>query len=230
MIFVGGGAIMNDALSYSIKQGHCIDYVFSEDGETILYIADRMIPGKYSANINEEIELILACLSDGIILSVNNGQIFTQPFISIEGISIYNFHNGILPGFRGLPEICILFALLEEETEYGVSLHRVDEGIDTGVCFDINRFAIDRDDGFQEVMLKSVSACMELYKNNVHKIIEGSLVPVALEGESRLYSYKSLAAIVEYVDKPSFSRATNLGVFKLWFKGLDKAVREYRSC
>ncbi|GGA81118.1 formyltransferase family protein [Puia dinghuensis] len=227
MIFVGDGALLKDALQYSLGQGHPIEYVFCSNDEIADFLKINDLAYKITDDINGERETIRQQLKDNIIISVNNAQIFKAPILSIDQIHIYNIHNGILPGYRGRPEICILYAILHEEHEYGVSLHRIDKGIDTGPCYAIKKFAIAPDDTFQQVMLNAIGVCARIYRDNIHRIITGQLEQIDLgKARSRLYSYRDLENIGSLKNNVNFKKATKLGIFRLWFRELDRTIRE----
>jgi methionyl-tRNA formyltransferase len=54
---------------------------------------------------------------------------------------LLNIHNSILPKYRGVNPIN--WALKNLEKEHGISLHKIETGIDTGPIYGIRRFAID---------------------------------------------------------------------------------------
>jgi methionyl-tRNA formyltransferase len=62
-------------------------------------------------------------------MSVFYGSIINKEFISRCG-SIINLHNAPLPKYRGVRPIN--WALLNEEQEHGVTIHKIHEGIDDG--------------------------------------------------------------------------------------------------
>jgi methionyl-tRNA formyltransferase len=73
-------------------------------------------------DIDNDIEIDLA-------MSVFYGKIIKKPFIDRCG-SIINLHNAPLPNYRGVRPIN--WALFNEETEHGVTIHKIHEGIDDG--------------------------------------------------------------------------------------------------
>lgn len=73
-------------------------------------------------DIDSDIEIDLA-------MSVFYGKIIKKTFIDRCG-SIINLHNAPLPKYRGVRPIN--WALFNEETEHGVTIHKIHEGIDDG--------------------------------------------------------------------------------------------------
>jgi len=62
-------------------------------------------------------------------MSVFYGTIIKKPFIEACG-SIINLHNAPLPKYRGVRPIN--WALLNGESEHGVTIHKIHEGVDDG--------------------------------------------------------------------------------------------------
>ncbi len=63
-------------------------------------------------------------------VSVYYDQIFRTPIIESSKMGIINCHAGKLPYYRGLN--VINWAIINDEKEIGLTVHYIDEGIDTG--------------------------------------------------------------------------------------------------
>src|SRR5690606_6560575 len=117
-----------------------------------------------------------------------NDQVFREPALSDPAMRLFNVHNGLIPAYRGRPEVCLVYALLNGEPEYGVTLHEIDDGIDTGPTLDTLRFAIEPSDDFETTMLRAVDACDEIFRRNLERVAAGRLEPRARPAlPSRLY-------------------------------------------
>ena len=57
-------------------------------------------------------------------------QIFRKDIINLTPIGIINCHAGKLPFYRG--RNILNWVLINDEKEFGITVHFVDEGIDTG--------------------------------------------------------------------------------------------------
>jgi len=221
MIFIGDGSYLRSAINEAISKGYSVDHVFASNSEHEKYLSQKGIPFKVAdINNTEIINIISNVCKDLIVYSINNGQILKQEILSLEGFRFYNIHNGIIPEYRGRPEVCIIYALLNGEKEYGVSLHEIDSGIDTGRCIDIKKFEITPMDTFQSVMLKSIEQCNMLFSNSLDSIVSGkySFYSGNNNEGSRLYTSKDLERLGEFKNNPDFKRATHFGVFSLWYK------------
>lgn len=72
----------------------------------------------------------LKALKPDLMVTVAYGQILSQEVIDIPRLGIINVHGSLLPKFRGASPI--QSAIIEGETETGVSIMRTEAGLDTG--------------------------------------------------------------------------------------------------
>ena len=73
-------------------------------------------------------------------ISVYYDKIISQRFIDNCGV-ILNLHNAPLPKYRGVRPIN--WALKNQETEHGVTIHEIEAGIDCGPIYGQVKFGID---------------------------------------------------------------------------------------
>ena len=137
-----------------------------------------------SVNSSEALAALAAAAPD-FIVSANNFLIFKPAAIAIPRLGIVNFHNGPLPRYGGL-NVCS-WALINGESEYGVTWHLVDAGIDSGPIQAQRRFPVARG----ETAIGLVSRCIEqgtaLLVELLPRLIAGRLSPEPQSAESRLY-------------------------------------------
>ncbi|MFD4367203.1 formyltransferase family protein [Rhodococcus sp. NPDC058521] len=172
--------------------------------------------------MNTEFATIETARTDDVVWSVNNATILKAPLIG-SGMRIYNIHNGLLPGFRGRPEIAIVHAILAGENTYGATLHEVDAGIDTGRVVDVETFDICPDDRFQEVMMAGIKSCHVLFERNLDAVVSGHPEAVVRPGASEYYGLDRIRTLDTHRDDPNFERATALGVFSPLYPEIAKA-------
>lgn len=105
---------------------------FTSDHQSISQLCTAMgihvIP---VANVNApEIHTLLRDMRIDLILSCYFDQIFDQETLSIAKFGAINVHTSMLPNHRG--PMPIVHGLSAQPPSLGVSIHRVDNGIDTG--------------------------------------------------------------------------------------------------
>ena len=74
-----------------------------------------------------------------IFLSVQYDKILSEDFL--KNRKCYNFHPNILPQYGGVGTLT--FSILNGEEYAGVTLHKIDVGIDTGDIIKINKVKIE---------------------------------------------------------------------------------------
>ena len=83
---------------------------------------------------------------------------------------LFNIHFSILPKFRGCHTN--YFQILKGERVSGVTLHVIDNGIDTGSIIDTAKFKINKNDTAFDNYLKLLKKSSYLFKKNISKVLE----------------------------------------------------------
>lgn len=89
------------------------------------------IPVFADSNVNaaEFLERISKFECD-VLVSMSFNQIFKSPIVDLAPMKLINCHAGKLPFYRG--RNILNWALINDEKEFGITVHYVDFGIDTG--------------------------------------------------------------------------------------------------
>ena len=85
----------------------------------------------YTPNINSDEFLDkLETYKSDLFVSMSFNQIFREKVRNIPPLSVINCHAGKLPYYRG--RNILNWALINDEKEFGITVHYIDDGIDTG--------------------------------------------------------------------------------------------------
>lgn len=104
------------------------------------------------------------------------GYLLQKEFISIFPSGCINFHNSYLPYNRGkYPHV---WAINNQNIPYGVTLHFIDEGIDTGDIIKRKKITIDITDTAQSLYQKSLKEIVQLFIRNWEKIRNNKIKPI----------------------------------------------------
>jgi len=79
-----------------------------------------------------------------ILLNAHSLHVIRDEVLQAPRIGAFNLHPGPLPRYAGLNAVS--WAIYNGEREHGVTVHRMDPGIDTGPIVDQAMFAIESDD------------------------------------------------------------------------------------
>lgn len=147
-------------------------------------------PGKAAA---EGFAERLAQLAPDLIFVWSYPMILPREVIEIPRLGCVNLHMGLLPQYRGVNGL--KWALLNGESETGVTLHYMDEGVDTGDMIARASFPITGDDDLVSLMRKARYAGIHLLKNTWLGIADGSA--------TRMPQDESIAGYYSSAMKPS---------------------------
>lgn len=143
-----------------------------------------------SVNSPETIALLKEINPDLII--VNGTRIISRKVISAVACRFINTHAGITPKYRGVHGA--YWALAKNDKENcGVTVHFVDEGIDTGRVIAQEKVIMESSDNFTTYPLVQLSKGLELLNKAIKNIFDNTLTEKKeVETESQLYYHPTL--------------------------------------
>lgn len=126
-------------------------------------------------------------LKPELIIVVAYGKILPSYVLDYPKYACINAHASILPRYRGAAPI--QRAIIDGESETGVSIMKMDVGLDTGDVILINKVSIEKDDNFEAVHDKLVVAASEGLIEAI-KRFENGTVSYTKQGEDFTYAEK----------------------------------------
>ena len=119
-------------------------------------------PDKLNNNL-DEYEYIKT-LSADLAFVVAYGQIIPKKFLHLTKKGFINLHTSILPNYRGAAPI--QRAIMNQETETGISLFKINEKLDEGPVCKSYKVKIDQKDNFAQLIEKlSILASKNIIKD-----------------------------------------------------------------
>ena len=106
-----------------------------------------------------------------VLVSMSFNQIFRKEIINLTRIGIINCHAGKLPFYRG--RNILNWVLINDEKEFGITVHFVDEGIDTGDIILQETFPITDKDNYRTLLDISYSSCANILYKSLVQVFEG---------------------------------------------------------
>lgn len=100
-------------------------------------------------------------------------QIIKEPLLSLPQKGFINFHPSFLPYNRGKH---YNFWALVEQCPFGVSLHKVDAGIDTGGIVSQRLLSYNWEDNGETLYKKAQTEIVELFKSTYPSLRKGEIV------------------------------------------------------
>lgn len=114
---------------------------------------------------------VLRTVKPDLGISASYSHIIPEEVLQIPKRGLVNLHGSLLPRYRG-PHT-LNWQIIHGESESGVTLHYMDEGLDTGDIIDQVSFPIHDDDVAQDVKPRIDRASVQLLRKNLRKILEG---------------------------------------------------------
>lgn len=112
-----------------------------------------------------------------LFVSMSFNQIFKKVVIEAVPLGVINCHAGKLPYYRG--RNVLNWALINDEKEFGVTVHYVDEGIDTGKIIRQRTFPITDNDDYSTLLERAYVGCTEVLEEAIGDILGGNVNRIA---------------------------------------------------
>ncbi len=122
-----------------------------------------------------------------LFVSMSFNQIFRKRLIEYPRLKTINCHAGKLPFYRG--RNILNWALINDEKEFGITVHYVDEGIDTGDILVQRTFPITDQDNYATLLERAYPGCAELLYETVKQLQAGQATRTAQSEVHRLGFY-----------------------------------------
>ena len=137
-------------------------------------------------NIKEYMLEELYEIEDLIFLSLEYDRIIKPAMFKTN--KLYNVHFSLLPQYKGV--YTSAHPILRGEKYVGVTLHKIDAGIDTGDIIAQDRFKLKKTYTSRDLYLKYIRRGIQLTINNIDDIIRGNLVMYPQTGNNASYYSK----------------------------------------
>lgn len=106
-----------------------------------------------------------------ILVSMSFNQILKKKIIEYAPKGFINCHAGALPFYRGRNPLN--WALINGAKSFGITVHYVDEGIDTGDIVEQRIYPITLTDNYESLLAKAIIECSKVLCSAIAKIDSG---------------------------------------------------------
>jgi len=133
------------------------------------------IPFVFHKNINSvEFLSSIESFNCDLFVSMSFNQIFKKETIEKPPLGTINCHAGKLPFYRG--RNILSWALINDEPEFGITVHYVDSGIDTGDIILQKCFPITDSDNYGTLLDRAYAGCADLLDQAIGEILAGEVI------------------------------------------------------
>jgi len=111
-----------------------------------------------------------------LFISMSFDQIFKCEIINMPPLKTINCHAGKLPFYRG--RNILNWALINDEKEFGITVHYVDEGIDTGNIILQRVFPITDNDDYKTLLETAYNECAKILYDAIKLVQLHEIIPI----------------------------------------------------
>lgn len=182
--YFADGPWAHEALHKIIDQGHEVCFVtprYDAQDDVLKEISYKYgIPWVIEDNVNSKdfVEFVKRKTCD-VLVSMSFNQIIKKDLITASKLGFINCHAGALPFYRGRNPIN--WALINGEEKIGVTVHYIDEGIDTGDIIIQDFIEILDNDDYGSLLEKGFVQCAVSLSDALTKVQENNFQPLKQE-------------------------------------------------
>lgn len=109
-----------------------------------------------------------------LFVSMSFNQIFKEEIINLPRLKTINCHAGKLPFYRG--RNILNWVLINDEEEFGITVHYVDTGIDTGDIILQETYEITDEDNYNTLLECAYVNCAKLLYKTIRLLLENKAI------------------------------------------------------
>lgn len=122
-----------------------------------------------------------------LFVSMSFNQIFKRTLMNLPRLKTINCHAGKLPFYRG--RNILNWALINDEREFGITVHYVDEGIDTGDIILQRCYPISDEDNYSSLLEVAYKECPALLYDAIKVVQAGNIKTIPQKNIDQLGFY-----------------------------------------
>jgi len=208
IVYMGTPSMSAQILEHMVKEGFNIVALIAQEDKPvgrkniIVDVPTKVVAKQYNIpvyqphKVREDYEFVKELKPD-LILTMAYGQIVPQGLLDIPRLGALNIHGSILPKYRGAAPI--QRAIIEGETETGVTLMEMIDKMDAGKMFAIEKCEITPEDNYTSLCDKIVECGCKVIDKNLDAYLEGKL-PGVEQDESLVTIAKKIKPEDEKLD------------------------------
>jgi phosphoribosylglycinamide formyltransferase 1 len=152
-------------------------------------VPDEILVNVASANRREVIRLLTKLAPDAVV--VNGTRILSRKLLEAVEAPFINTHMGITPAYRGVHGGYWALAMGDRK-RCGVTVHLVDEGVDTGGVLYQSTIDVDDTDNFSTYPIHQAAKAIPMMQAAVRDAAQNRLAPVTVGGDSCQWYHPTL--------------------------------------
>ncbi len=199
IVFMGTPDYAVNTLQALIAKGHSVEAVFAQPDKPVgrkhILTAPPVKVCAIQNNIkvyqpqtlrDGEAETIIKEINPDVIVVIAYGKILPKSILEIAKYGCVNAHASLLPKYRGAAPI--QWAIINGETETGVTTMLMDEGVDTGDILEQATVKIGEDETAEQLFERLSRVSAELILSTLEKLEKDEIKPTKQEENEACYA------------------------------------------
>ena len=186
-----------------VKWMGCRKVVASKSGAVPRTYTVKQLAKVYGLNVIEKSDLngppfleMIRKYDPDLFISVAAPVIFREELIRIPKLDCINIHHAPLPRYRGM--LPSFWQLYHGEKEAGITIHKIDIGIDTGDIIAQKHVTIEPDENLNDLMRKTKKEGAQLMLKVIGNFRNGNISSKKMEGEGTYFTFPSREDVREF--------------------------------
>lgn len=177
ILFLGSKPIGYKCLDFLLQNSAALQCevvgVLSNDNQRFdNALSIRKLTSDHGIPFIEELDAILEMKDVDFIISVQYHLILRQKHIDVANEMAINLHMAPLPEYRGCNQFS--FAIFNQASTFGTTLHRLESGIDNGAIIAERRFDMENDQEVKSLYDKTFEESVVLFEENIKDVLSGN--------------------------------------------------------
>ncbi|MEQ1873208.1 MAG: MupA/Atu3671 family FMN-dependent luciferase-like monooxygenase [Ilumatobacteraceae bacterium] len=173
---IGADTLLRECAQTLLDRGHTIVSVAAGSERVASWATGAGLEVHAVDDLNQFAESVRSNSVD-YLFAITHLRLLPSSVLAAASRMAINFHDGPLPGYAGLNTP--VWGILRGEAEWGVTWHRIDEGIDTGDVLVQRRFAITDRETSLSLNTRNFEEALDSFGDLLDLIEADNLVPVA---------------------------------------------------
>lgn len=175
-----------------------------------------------------------------LVFSAGNLLVFPEELIKLPNVTIFNYHNSLLPLHKGVNAEA--WAIYEGDLTTGVTWHKVEKDIDSGAILARKEFLLPEEMTSGELLKKQSGLALKLLEDSLNSILSGTFSlkkQPAIQGSFHKLSERpnngilfpewDSAKIWRFLRSYDYGISGNLGIPAIYIDGKLYGWRRYQK-
>lgn len=176
ILFLGSKPIGYKCLDFLLQNAAALQCevvgVLSNDNQRFdNSLSIRKLTSNHGIPFIEKLDAILEMKDVDFIISVQYHLILRQKHIDVANEMAINLHMAPLPEYRGCNQFS--FAIYNQASKFGTTLHRLESGIDNGAIIAERRFEMENIQEVKPLYDRTYEESVLLFEENIGNILSG---------------------------------------------------------